>query len=149
MPSFQADLVQRRILEMWFQALEFAVSCTLLQPSIFFAAVERPGGRQGLLVYIKIYMHTSPLVLSLAPTVEARQRTPFSLATPTETRSTRCLCYLHQLLLCSWKELRENNGAYSTINGAMYQHLKNCCSRLVLQQPKNYQVRTCLQFIKP
>ena len=34
-------------------------------------------------------MHKSILLLSLAPAVETRQMTPFSLTTPTQTRSTR------------------------------------------------------------
>ena len=38
-------------------------------------------------------VYISSLMLSLPPTVETRQTSPFSLTTPTQTRSTRWPCY--------------------------------------------------------
>ena len=71
-------------------------------------------------------MHKSALMLSLAPTVEARQRTSFYLTTPRQTRSTQA--FILQEVLCSWKEQRQSNRAHSTPLLQRYQlpkyHLK-------------------------
>ena len=67
-------------------------------------------------------------MLSLPWPVETLQSTPYSLTTPTQTRSTRWPCYCSNYL-CSWQERRQSNGAYSTLLLLSYElpnyHKKN------------------------